>query len=110
MTTVYGTSPVKRARRTKAELAELHDAILAVCELDNPLTVRGVFYRCLAAGAVPKTETAYHAVQRETLKLRRAGRLPYEWISDGTRWHIKSRSWSSVDQALDDAAASYRRA
>ncbi|MGI8578521.1 MAG: IS110 family transposase, partial [Nocardioidaceae bacterium] len=44
------------------------------------------------------------------LKLRRAGALLYQWIADGTRWHVEGRSWSSVEDALDDAAASYRRA
>lgn len=107
---VYRTSPVRRSRRSKAELADLHMTILNVCELDNPITVRGVFYRVLSAGVVPKTEAAYAAVQREVLKLRRAGVLPYEWISDGTRWRLKSPSWDSVTEALDDAAASYRRA
>ena len=106
----YRTSPVKRSRRTRAELAALHEAILTVCAADHPLSVRGVFYRVMSAGAVAKTEKAYAAVQREVLKLRRAGDLPYEWIADGTRWHIKSQSWSSVEDALDDAASSYRRA
>ncbi len=101
---------VKRNRRTRAELADLHSAILAVCELDHPLSVRGVFYRVMSAGAVEKSEKAYSAVQREVLKLRRSGDLPYEWKADGTRWHLKSPSWSSVDEALEDAAASYRRA
>jgi len=69
-----------------------------------------VFYRVMSVGAVEKSEKAYNAVQREVLKLRRSGDLPYEWIADGTRWHLKSPSWSSVDEALEDAAASYRRA
>lgn len=107
---VYRTSPVMRNRRTKAEVAELQEAILQVCRIDHPLSVRGVFYRVMSAGAVEKSEKAYNAVQREVLKLRRSGELPYEWIADGTRWHLKSRSWSSVEDALDDAAASYRRA
>jgi len=107
---VYRTSPVKRPRRTKVEIGELHEAILTVCEADHPLSVRGVFYRVMSAGAVEKTEKAYAAVQREVLKLRRAGDLPYEWIADGTRWHVKSPSWSSVETALNDAATSYRRA
>jgi hypothetical protein len=106
---VYRTSPVKK-RRTRRQLDELHDAILRVCEVDNPLSVRGVFYRVMSAGAVEKTEKAYSAVQREVLKLRRSGRLPYEWIADGTRWHVKAPSWSSVDALLAAAAASYRRA
>lgn len=107
---VYRTYPLQRKRRTRAELADLHDAILTVCELDHPLSVRGVFYRVMSVGAVEKSEKAYNAVQREVLKLRRAGDLPYEWIADGTRWHVKSPSWSSVENALEDAAASYRRA
>ena len=113
MTAVYGTSAVKpaatRSRRTKAELAQLHDAILTVCEEDHPLSVRGVFYRVMSAGAVEKSEKAYAAVQREVLKLRRSGDLPYEWIADGTRWNIKPDSWSCVEDALDDVASSYRR-
>jgi hypothetical protein len=110
MSTVYGTSAVKRSRRTNAELADLHRAILTVCEEDHPLTVRGVFYRVMSAGAVEKTEKAYAAVQREVLKLRRAGLLPYEFIADGTRWQVKEPSWDSAQDALDDAVSSYRRA
>jgi hypothetical protein len=76
----------------------------------GPLTVRGVFYRVMSAGAVEKTEKAYAAVQREVLKLRRAGLLPYEFIADGTRWQVKEPSWDSARDALDDAVSSYRRA
>src|SRR5690625_1663118 len=107
---VYGTSAVKRARRTRAQLDALDETIINVCRADHPMSVRGVFYRVMSNGAVPKTERGYDAVQREVLKLRRSGELPYEWIADGTRWHVKPRSWDSVEQALDDAAASYRRA
>ena len=91
-------------------MADLHDAILAACRRDHPLSVRGVFYRVLSMGAVPKTEAAYHAVQRETLKLRRADELPYEWVADGTRWAIRTTEYDSAAEALRDAAASYRRA
>lgn len=110
MTPVYRTSPVRRHRRTKAELNLLDTTIISVCAEDHPLSVRGVFYRVMSAGVVEKSEKAYSAVQREVLKLRRSGALPYEWIADGTRWHLKSPSWSSVEQALADAAVSYRRA
>jgi hypothetical protein len=107
---LYRTSALKRVRRTNAELADLHAAILTVCKEDHPLTVRGVFYRVMSAGAVEKTEKAYAAVQREVLKLRRAGFLPYEWIADGTRWHIKQPSWDSAKDVLYATASSYRRA
>lgn len=107
---VYGTSAVKRSRRTKADLADLDAAILQVCAIDHPMTVRGVFYRVMSAGAVTKTEKSYGAVQRRALELRRRGDLPYEWIVDGTRLQLKDPSWDSVEDALEDAASSYRRA
>jgi hypothetical protein len=110
VTAVYGTSALKRSRRTNAELHELDLAICHVCAEDHPLSVRGVFYRVMSAGAVEKTEKAYAAVQREVLKLRRSGVLPYEWIADGTRWQVKQPSWDTAQDALDDAVSSYRRA
>ena len=110
MTAVYRTTALKRRRRTKAELEALRGIILAVCEQDQTLSVRGVFYRVVSAGGIDKTDHGYGAIQREVLRLRRSGELPYDWIADGTRWHVKSRSWDSVDDALDAAASSYRRA
>lgn len=108
---VYGTSPLKhRTRRTRAEVEALQGAILEVTEEDHPLTVRGVFYRVVSLGEIPKTEKGYDAIQREVLKLRRSGELRYDYIADGTRWRLKSRSWDSVEDALYDAAVSYRRA
>lgn len=35
--------------------------------------------------------------------------IPYEWITDGTRWITKPDSFTGIDQTLNDAAASYRR-
>ncbi len=35
--------------------------------------------------------------------------IPYEWITDGTRWITKPDSFTGIDQMLNDAAASYRR-
>lgn len=109
MTTVYGASHVRR-RRTKAQLAELDAAITDAIAEEHPVTLRGVFYRLVSAGAVEKTERGYQAVGRELLKLRRAGTVPYAAITDGTRLIRKSASYDDVEQMLTDAAASYRRA
>ncbi len=106
----YGASPVKRIRRTSVELLDVDDAIVRAVVDEHPVTLRGVYYRAVSAGAVDKTEAGYRLVGRQLLKLRRSGRVPYGWITDGTRLIRKPRSWSSLEQALDDAAASYRRA
>jgi len=106
-TAVYGASPVKR--RTNADLAIVDDAIIAAVELEHPITLRGVFYRVVSAGAVDKTELGYRLIGRQLLKLRRNGAIRYDWITDGTRWINKPDSYDDLTQMLEDAAASYRR-
>lgn len=110
MTELYGSSSVKRSRRTQDELAVVDAAILAAVATEHPVTLRGVYYRVVSAGAVEKTELGYRLVGRQLLKLRRAGTIPYHWITDGTRWITKPTTWTGIDEMLDDAAASYRRA
>jgi hypothetical protein len=108
VTAVYGASPAKR--RTNAELAIVDDAIAAAVNADAPITLRGVYYKVVSAGAVEKTEDGYRLVGRQLLKLRRARRVSYADITDGTRWISKPSSWANLDQMLTDAASSYRRA
>ncbi len=107
--TVYGSSAVKRSRATNAQLDTLDDAIMQVLSEEHPATLRGTYYRVVSLGAVEKTEAGYRQVGRQVLKLRRSGRLPYWWITDGTRYVIRPRTWSDLDSMLTDAAASYRR-
>jgi hypothetical protein len=105
------TSRLKRYRRTKAELAEIDTAIYEIAEAERPASVRGVYYRVvMSRGLVPKTESGYAVVQREALKLRRAGELPYGWITDGSRMRLKPRTFSSAQAALEHTARMYRRA
>jgi len=108
-TAVYGARTPRR-RRTNLELAELHDALLELVAAEQPVTLRGAYYRAVSSGVVDKTEAGYKLVGREILKLRRSHRMPYRWITDGTRWISKPTSYDDADQALNDLASSYRRA
>lgn len=107
---VYGSSPLQRKRSTNAELAALDDAILQAVQSEHPVTLRGVFYRVMSAGAVEKTEAGYKKIGRQVLKLRRSGRIPYSWITDGTRYVVRPNTWDDLDEALYYTAAAYRRA
>jgi hypothetical protein len=111
-TEIYGTSPLNghRHRRTRAELEEINDAIYEIAEVEEPVTVRGLFYRVMSLGLVPKTEQGYSVVQRQALKMRRASELPYGWITDGSRIRLKPRTYSSAQAALKNTAAMYRQA
>jgi hypothetical protein len=110
-TAVYGASAVngRRYRRTQSELAEIDAAIYEIAETERPVTIRGLFYRVMSAGLVPKTEQGYGVVQRQALKMRRAGALPYSWITDGSRLRLQPDSWSGVEAALTYTAQAYRR-
>jgi hypothetical protein len=41
--------------------------------------------------------------------MRRDGSLPYHWLADNTRWQRKPRTFNSVDDALRNTAAFYRK-
>lgn len=107
----YGASPIKRGRRTKAQMTDIADGLFDIVERYQPMTVRNAFYRAVAEGLVEKTEKAYKGtVGRLLTEMRRAGRLPYGWITDSTRWQRKPRSFSDLDAALEDTHRTYRRA
>lgn len=65
--------PIKRARRTRAELEGLDQALAVIVEEIEPATVRQVFYQAVVRGMVPKDESkGYKLVQRRLVKLREA--------------------------------------
>lgn len=84
---LYGTSAVKRLSKTQQ--AELDGHLLAIAEEERPNSVRGLYYMAMGAGLVDKdgnnTRSNYMRVQRRLLQLRRDGRMPYPWITDGSR-------------------------
>ena len=83
---VNGARTIKRGRRTKAEVVELREALHEIVMDNEPVTVRGVFYLASSAGLVPKDDTkGYRPVQRELLKMRREGIIPWGYITDGSR-------------------------
>jgi hypothetical protein len=49
-------------------------------------------------------------VQADLVQMRRAGRLPYDWLADNTQWQRKPRSYTSMEAALDETARLYRKA
>lgn len=101
---------VKRHRRTRVDLETIDSAIVTAVATERPVSLRGVFYRVVSAGAVDKTELGYRLISRQLVKLRASGAVPYFWITDGTRLMRKPASFNNVEQMLEDAALSYRRA
>ena len=105
----YRPSPIKRRRRTTAEIDTICDAIIAELSDVHPQSVRHVFYRLCGSPGVPKTESGYKVVQRQLLKLRQDRVIPWSWVSDGTRWRRHQASFDSPAEAVRWTAETYRR-
>lgn len=91
-------------------MADIRAAIYQVAASYRPSTVRQVFYRLTSLGVVKKTEGEYkHTVCRLLAEMRRDGEIPYGWIADNTRWMRKPRTYSGLQEILNDTAKTYRR-
>ncbi|MCY0945676.1 hypothetical protein [Streptomyces antarcticus] len=90
----------------------LRSAICAITEEAQPCSVRHVYY--LGIGLLWDKDTGhsrrnYSLVVRELGHLRETGRLPWEWITDGTRMVRQETQYNSLDDALKRHTESYRR-
>jgi hypothetical protein len=89
----------------------IRGAIYATLANEHPMTLRQLFYRLVSEGVVEKTESEYGStVGRLLLQMRRDGSIPFDWVSDNTRWMRKTRTYSSLESALQRTAQTYRRA
>jgi hypothetical protein len=110
MAPTYRSRPIKRVRRTQAEIAALRDRLFDIVEANKPATVRQVFYLAVTQLELAKTEATYKNVVCRLLGImRREKQLPYDWIADNTRWQRKPRTYGSLEDALYATAEWYRR-
>jgi hypothetical protein len=107
---VYGTSPIKRTRRTRAEIEALDAALIEIVEEFSPVTVRQVFYQAVNRGLVPKSEgKGYRVVQRRLVALRASWEIEHGSIVDGTRYVHGYRRYDDLDEFTSYAAGLYRK-
>ncbi len=101
----------KTKRRTKAQVAQLDRQILAALESDHPQSIRHLFYLMTAPRLpepVEKSDPGYRQVQYRVTELRRAGRLPYDWIVDATRRGYFVNTYRNAADFIRQMAAGYR--
>jgi hypothetical protein len=84
--------------------------LVQILSKEQPITVRGAFYRAVSAGFFPDTsDTHYRTCGNIVLKLRRLGIPPYSWISDSTRRRIKPSSWTGLADYAETVRDAYRK-
>ncbi len=100
-----------RKRRTKDQIIQLESQIYADLAYDHPQSVRHVFYRMTdprLPEPVEKTEQGYNQVQSRMTKMRRAGRLPYGWITDATRRGYHTNTFADGGDFITAMCGAYR--
>ncbi len=106
----YGTSPLKRARRTSAEMERLLDSIKTILDgEEGQITIRHLYYRLVGEHVIDKTEQAYKGLCSHLSKWRRSSEIPWSAFTDSTRWHIQRDTFSGVKDALKNTVENYRR-
>jgi hypothetical protein len=103
--------PIKRKRRTKAQIQQLQQQILGVLISDHPQSVRHVFYRMTdptLPEPVDKTEQGYNQVQYQCTRMRREGIIPYGWFSDTTRYGYFVNTFEDASDFILAMQSQYR--
>ena len=77
---------------------------------ENPLTLRGLFYRVVSAGRLPSTDCKhYAALGRILTTLREAEIVPFRWLVDSVRMTLKPSSWSGLQDFAETCREAYRK-
>ena len=105
--------PVKHGtRRTAAQIAELESRIVEILATDHPQSVRHVFYRLVddptLTVPVPKTEQGYKVVGARLVAMRKAGAVPYGWVSDSSRMGYHVTTFENPGDLLAYSIGLYR--
>lgn len=64
---------------------ELIDAARAILDIQQPMTIRQLFYRLVSQGLIPNDRKHYQLVSRIMTKARDDGRIPFEYMTDRSR-------------------------
>lgn len=100
---------MKKNRRSKAEIQIIKSEIFNALLVENPMTLRQLFYRLVSAGIVDKSEKEYKGtIGRLATEMRMSGELPFEWFADNSRWMRKPNSYTSVEHSLENTKRFFR--
>lgn len=85
-------------------------AAFDIAEAEQPLTLRGLFYRVVSAGIFPSTDTKhYAALGRICTIMREHDVMPWRWLRDSLRSTSKPSSWTGLADFADTVAQAYRK-
>jgi hypothetical protein len=100
-----------RDKLTLAQGAQLEKQIIDVLSEDNPQSIRHVFYRMTDPRlpfSVEKSDAGYNKVQNLMVRMRRAGRLRYDWLTDASRQGYFTNTYVDKADFIRSVSGLYR--
>jgi hypothetical protein len=92
--------------RRNLRLAEQAAAALRV---EQPATLRQLFYKLVSTGAIANSHREYKRLGRLMTRLREGGVVPRRWLVDHVRATIKPSSWTGLGDFGEMIRRTYRR-
>jgi hypothetical protein len=96
----------------KAELkrtTDLIDAAAAILDIQQPMTIRQLFYQLVSAAWIPNDLEHYKMVSRIMTIARNDGRVPFEYITDRSRPEYKPQVFDDAAEYARVVQKSYRK-
>jgi hypothetical protein len=94
---------------TLAFIGVLNQIIIEYQKMGYTLTVRQLYYQCVARGLIPNTMQEYKRMANTVNEAKLAGLLDWSAIEDRTREFVRRSRWSSGRSILDSCISSYHQ-
>jgi hypothetical protein len=88
---------------------DLISAASAILDIQQPMTIRQLFYRLVSAGLIPNDRKNYQLVSRIMTKARDDGRIPFEYITDRSRPEYKVSAFDDAAEYAEVIKHAYRK-
>jgi hypothetical protein len=105
------TRPLKRRRRTRAEVEAIRQAAHEELATVHPMTLRQVHYRLVGRTDTTYTNRRidYNQLSKWLVRDRLDGVIPWEWIEDRLRKPRHVSMWEGLPDFIEAVRRSYRR-
>src|SRR5258708_26105908 len=89
--------------------SELIAAAHAVLKIEQPMTLRQLFYRLVSTAIIKNARSDYQKLSRITSRARERCEIPFEWIVDRSRPEIEPYVFYNPQQYLRSVSHGYAR-
>lgn len=88
---------------------QLIEAAVGVLEIENPMTIRQLFYRLVSVGSLTNSRADYQRLSVVMSKARNEGRCDFDWIVDRSRPEYSPNVWKDAAGYGRTIQKSYRK-